>query len=146
MVKTIIYGDQEIVVSDEIADFLETDRKRQQAEERRDRRHMSKSSSETVEGYYNRSFVEDVADTVERKILYEKLHEAIASLPNENRKLIYLYFVEERTLESIANHFGISKAAVSKRLKKITITLRSLMETWGFDFFTRNCWLVFSSS
>ena len=35
-------------VPKEVADFLEQDRKREQAEERRDRRHLSKGTLETV--------------------------------------------------------------------------------------------------
>lgn len=49
MGNTIVkYGESEISVSKEVADFLEADRKRQAAEGRSDRRHTSKSDSETV--------------------------------------------------------------------------------------------------
>ena len=48
MEKTIFYGNSEISVSYEVAEFLESDRKRQEAEKRSDRRHISKSDSEPV--------------------------------------------------------------------------------------------------
>lgn len=41
-------GESDISVSKEVADFLEDDRKRQEAEARSDRRHTSESNSETV--------------------------------------------------------------------------------------------------
>ena len=48
MEKTILYGNSKISVSYEVAEFLESDRKRQEAEKRSDRRHISKSDSEPV--------------------------------------------------------------------------------------------------
>ena len=49
MGNTIVkYGEGTVSVSKEVAEFLETDKKRQAAEGRSDRRHISKSDSETV--------------------------------------------------------------------------------------------------
>ncbi len=134
MGKTITYDKRSVFVSDEVADFLEADRKRQAAEERSDRRHTSKSSSETVQCYYNRTFGEDVADIVFRNLLLEKLREAISMLPAESQEMLTLYYYDEQTMDTIGKYLGISKAAVSKRIKKILVTMRSLMETWGFAF------------
>ena len=41
MVKTIVYDGRNIEVSCELAEFLENDRKRHEAQERSDRRHLS---------------------------------------------------------------------------------------------------------
>ncbi len=48
MSKLITVQNEVVEVSDELYEFMESDRKRQAAEERSDRRHLSKSSFETV--------------------------------------------------------------------------------------------------
>ena len=44
----VIYNGEPVLVSREVADYLEEERKRDQAETRQDRRHLSKSEFETV--------------------------------------------------------------------------------------------------
>ena len=44
----IPYSGQQVSVPKEVADFLEQDRKREQAQEKQDERHLSKSEFETV--------------------------------------------------------------------------------------------------
>ena len=44
----IIYNGEQVSVSKEVADILEQDRKRQQAQDKQDARHLSKSEFETV--------------------------------------------------------------------------------------------------
>ena len=44
----ITYSGQQVSVPKEVADFLEQDRKREQAQEKQDERHLSKSEFETV--------------------------------------------------------------------------------------------------
>ena len=44
----IIYNGEQVSVPKEVADFLEQDRKRQQAQDKQDTRHLSKSEFETV--------------------------------------------------------------------------------------------------
>ena len=39
----VIYNEEPVLVSREVADYLEGERKRDQAEKRQDRRHLSKS-------------------------------------------------------------------------------------------------------
>lgn len=130
MENTIIYGGKIISVSKEVAEFLETDRKRQAAEERSDRRHTSKSESEpvpaTAQGV---AFSDPTWTSALINLTLEKLHKVIDILTLEERALIHMYFYEKQTMEQIANSFGISKMAVSKRLKKLLRRLRELMET-----------------
>lgn len=45
---TIVYCGETVSVPKEVADFLEQDRKREQAQEKQDARHLSKSEFETV--------------------------------------------------------------------------------------------------
>ena len=44
----IIYNGEQVSVPKEVADFLEQDRKRQQAQDKQDARHLSKSEFEMV--------------------------------------------------------------------------------------------------
>lgn len=130
MEKTILYGGRKISVSNEVAEFLESDRKRQEAEKRSDRRHMSKSDSETVLATVPSSHQPDPTfDAVLRNLTLEKLQTVIASLSDDEQLLIRLYFFQEYTMEQIGKEFGISKMAVSKRLKKLLCRMRESMET-----------------
>ena len=131
MGDTIVkYGGSEISVSEEVADFLETDRKRQAAEGRSDRRHTSKSDSETVLSTAPiTAFSDPTFDAVLKNLCFEKLQKITCCLTDDERLLLRRYFYEERTMEQIGEEFGISKMAVSKRLKKLLSRMRRLMET-----------------
>lgn len=84
MEKTILYSNSEISVSNEVAEFLESDRKRQEAEERSDRRHISKSDSKTVSATAHLvSWDDPTFDAVLRNLTLEKLHNVIASLSSD---------------------------------------------------------------
>lgn len=130
MEKTILYGNSEISVSNEVAEFLESDRKRQEAEERSDRRHISKSDSETVSATAHLASRDDPTwDAVLRNLTLQKLRQVLANLSEDDRLLIHLYFFQEYTMEQIGKEFGISKMAVSKRLKKLLCRMRESMGT-----------------
>ena len=49
----IIYNGEPVSVLKEVADFLEQDRKREQAQDKRDERHLSKSEFETVLSWWS---------------------------------------------------------------------------------------------
>jgi RNA polymerase sigma factor (sigma-70 family) len=127
MGKAIHYGGQQVLVSNEVAEFLESDERRQAAQDRSDRRHLSKSDFETVsvaQKSINPHCVEDVAF---RNLSLEKLRKVIAVLSDDERMLIWLYFYMEMSMDGIEKHFGISKMAVSKRLKKLYTKMRDLL-------------------
>ena len=68
----IIYSGQQVSVPKEVADFLEQDRKREQAQEKQDKRHLSKSEFETVLSGSDR-VRRPVEDTVLRNLQLEIL-------------------------------------------------------------------------
>ena len=111
-------------MSREVADYLEEERKRDQAETRQDRRHLSRSEFETVSdcAVPIRRPVEDACIKNPR---IEKLRNAVAQLDDQKQKLIELRYGQSLTEEDIRKVFGISKMAVSKRLKKLHEKLRS---------------------
>lgn len=126
----IIYGESDISVSKEVADFLENDRKRQAAEARSDRRHTSKSDSETVPTTARQlAFSDPTWNAVLKNLCFKKLQMIIAELTDNERLLIRRYFFEKRTMKQIGEEFGISKMAISKQLKKLLSQMRRLMET-----------------
>lgn len=131
MGNTIVkYGEGTVSVSKEVADFLEADRKRQAAEGRSDRRHTSKSDSETVLQTAQITAVSDPTfETAFKNLCFEKLQKIIADLEPNERFLIWCYFFGERTMQQIADKLGVSKMAISKQLKKLLSRIRELMET-----------------
>lgn len=128
MGKTIVYGGCNILVSDEVAEFLESDKKRQEAEKRSDRRHISKSESETVSANAkNSSFSDPTLDIVSKNLMLEKLRNIMCTLSQEDNELIYYYYYREKSMEEIGEVFNVSKMAISKRLKKLLNRMRKSM-------------------
>ena len=119
----ITYSGQQVSVPKEVADFLEQDRKREQAQEKQDKRHLSKSAFETVLSGSDcvRRPVEDAAL---RNLQLETLRKAVDDLGDSGRDLIQLRYGRDLTMEEIGTIYGVSKAAVSKRLKKLHEQLR----------------------
>ena len=114
----IIYNGEQVSVPKEVADFLEQDRKRQQAQAKQDARHLSKSEFETVLSGSDcvRRPVEDAAL---RNLQLENLRKAIAELDVQGQNLLSLRYSDVLTMEEIGQIYGISRMAVSKRLKKL---------------------------
>lgn len=117
------YNGEPVSVPKEVADFLERDRKREQAREKQDERHLSKSAFETV-----LSGSECVRRPVEDAALWnlqlECLRKAVDTLGTQDQDLIELRYGRSLTMEEIGINYGVSTAAVSKRLKKFHEQLR----------------------
>ena len=119
----IIYSGQQVSVPREVADFLEQDRKREQAQDKQDQRHLSKSEFETVL-FCSDCVRRPVEDTVLRNLQLECLRKAVDGLGTQGRDLVELRYGQGLTMEEIGTIYGVSKAAVSKRLKKLHEQLR----------------------
>jgi len=119
----ITYEGEQVSAPKEVAEFLEQERRRKAAEARRDRRHLSKSSFETVL-FCKAADCVDPEIFVERNLQLENLRKAIAELDEDEQHLLSLRYFEELTMEEIGKVFGISKMVVSKRLKKLHKELR----------------------
>ncbi len=119
----VFYNGEQVSVPKEVSEFLEQDRKREQAEARRDKRHLSRSEFETVPSSHV-----PAGRPVERSVLQtlqlENLRNAVAELSDSEQELISLRYDGELTMEEIGKIFGVSKMAVSKRLKKLHERLR----------------------
>ncbi len=120
---TILYCGEPVSVSKEVADFLEQDRKREQAQDRQDTRRLSRSEFETAPPGPG-SVRRPVEDTVLRNLQLENLRNAMEELDQEDQSLLDLRYSENLTMEEIGKVYGISKMAVSKRLRKLHEELR----------------------
>ena len=114
----IFYNGEQVSVPKEVADFLEQDRKRQQAQDKQDTRHLSKSECETVLSGME-CVKRPVEDAVLRNLRFENLRRAIAELDMQGQNLLSLRYSDALTMDEIGQIYGISKMAVSKRLKKL---------------------------
>ena len=65
-----------------------------------------------------------VEDTVLRNLQLETLRKAVDGLGDQSRDLVELRYGQGLTMEEIGTIYGVSKAAVSKRLKKLHEQLR----------------------
>ena len=123
---SIEYNGKQLSVPKEVADFLSQDHKRQQAQERQDRRHLSKSDFETVLSWHTTR--DSTEDLVMRNLRLENLRKAVSALSDEERQLISLRYDQELTMEAIGKILGVSKMAVSKRLKKLHNQLKGSVQ------------------
>ena len=114
----IIYNGEQVSVPKEIADFLAQDRKREQAQDKQDTRHLSKSEFETVLSGSD-CVKRPVEDAALRNLQLENLRKAIAELDVQGQNLLSLRYSDVLTMEEIGQIYGISRMAVSKRLKKL---------------------------
>jgi len=106
-----------VSVPKEVADFLEQDRRRMAAQERRDRRRLSRSRFEQLPFY--RFGLRETEETATRNLRLENLRKAVSKLEPRDRELIRLRYNDEMTMEDIGHRQGVSKMAVSKRLKRV---------------------------
>jgi len=69
-----------------------------------------------------------VEDACIKNLRLEKLHAAVEQLDDQEQKLINLRYKCYMTEKEVGQVFGVSKMAVSKRLKKLHEKLRSSVE------------------
>lgn len=127
MDKTITYDGQQVSVSEEVAEFLEADARKRAAQGRSNRRHLSRSNFETAARSRRSARVYALEDEVIRNLSLQNLRKSIASLCENEQRLIQLYFYQEMNMEQVGKYLGISKMAVSKRLKTLYGKMRDLL-------------------
>ena len=70
----------------------------------------------------------DVCDTVVESIMTDKLKEAILKLTDEEQLLIYRHYYADIPGTELAEIYGVSQQAISKRIAKIRVKLKYLLE------------------
>ena len=114
----ITYQGQQVSVPKEVADFLVRDRRRMRAQYKQDQRHLSRMNFETVLSSFGDAgrMTEDVAL---KNLQLETLREAVAGLDEREQTLISLRYGEESSMEEIGRCLGVSRMAISKRLRTL---------------------------
>ena len=105
----IVYNGEQVSVPREVADFLEQDRKRQQAQDKQDARHLSKSEFEMVPSGSD-CVKRPVEDAALRNLRLENLRKAIAELDVQGQNLLSLRYSDALTMDEIGQIYGIPKA------------------------------------
>jgi len=119
MNETVVtYQGQQVSVPKEVADFLERDRRRMQAQYKRDERHLSRRSFETVLSSYGDAarVTEDIAL---ENLQLETLRKTVAKLDERGQKLLSLRYGEELSMDEIGRRLGVSRMSISKRLRTL---------------------------
>ena len=70
----------------------------------------------------------DVCDTVVESIMTDKLRKAILKLTDEEQLLIYRHYYADISGTELAKIYGVSQQAISKRIAKIRVKLKNLLE------------------
>ena len=70
----------------------------------------------------------DVCDTVVESMMTDKLKEAILKLTDEEQLLIYRYYYADIPGTELAEIYGVSQQAISKKIAKIRAKLKNLLE------------------
>ncbi len=128
--KNINYYGQQVTVSDEVAEFLEQDRRREAAQDRSDQRHLNFVGVDiaSIPDLFTNTHSDPTFDKAYRNLRLEALREAYQTLSDDERQLLCQYYYHEFSMEVIGKRLGVTKMAISKRLRKIHDHLRSLME------------------
>ena len=127
--KNINYFGQKITVSDEVAAFLEQDRLREAAQLKSDKRHLDFMGDEVTctSDLLSNAFSDPTFDKAFRNLRLQDLRKAYQTLSDDDRKLLCLYYYHELSMEQIGRKYGVTKMAISKRLRKLLDRLRSLI-------------------
>ena len=86
--------------------------------------------SEVTEATLNRRAAkpqESVEETISQRIEVDKLHQAIARLPEKQRRRLVLYYFGELTYEQIADMEGCSHPAVIKSISSALKKLKNFL-------------------
>ena len=70
----------------------------------------------------------DVCDTVVESIMTDKLRKAILKLTDEEQLLVYRHYYADIPGTELAEIYGVSQQAISKKIAKIRAKLKNLLE------------------
>jgi len=117
-----------VEVTTEVKELLEQSERQMQSQRRQDRRYLTKENY--VDGFTDTTIIcpkEDIADLVCRMDSYEKLHAAIATLPELHQHRLHLYYNDELTYKQIAKLENVHHTTIARSLKKIRRFLRKYL-------------------
>lgn len=119
----------EIEVDDSIGEvIIEIEKEEYNKNRAETRRHNSIEKMEEEEFAQFVDQKQNVEADVETSIRNENLYAAISLLTPEQQVLVKKVYFEDQSLTQIAEHDGVSVAAISNRLKKIQKRLKKILE------------------
>ena len=127
----ILYNGQEIEVDKAVADYLnEEERKREQAEEKRDKRHLSDKSIDRndIDDFISdkpADFADRIASNSEAAYLRRKMDE---SLTATQRRRVKMYFFDRFTYEQIAEFENANVANIWRSIDSAVEKLKTFFE------------------
>ena len=132
--RPIEYYGQTVMVTQEVAEFLDKDDLYMQAQRKKERRHMDMRRIEDIYNIESCDQSKAVEDQASENYFISRITELSATVLSEEiqslKDIIVWYYCDGLSMEAIGGRLGISKAAVSKRHKKI---LKRLKEELHLD-------------
>lgn len=117
---------QGVVLEPEMCSFFDCERRRRQNQKRSDERNQLTFTGRTaLEDRWDGT--DPVFEAVSKRMDSQQLKKVLSLLPEDERELLDGYYFQEQTMEQIGDSLGISRMAVSKRLKGILRRMRVLM-------------------
>lgn len=102
-------------------------------------RNMNMASMTSLEDYINMEYAQPNSESVDKRLNHdfvkEKLAEAVNSLPEKEKLVISLYYVQEMTLKEIGRTLNLSEARISQLHKRAVLRLRGYLAKSKADFF-----------
>ena len=74
------------------------------------------------------SVLDEIPARSQSNPLVDRLHEALAELPDEYRETISLYYLDGRSCATVGASLGVTEAAVRQRLVRGRLMLHNLLE------------------
>ena len=71
---------------------------------------------------------EDISELVAQKMTLDKLRAGLFLLSEEERRLIQLHFYEKLSQTEISRLYGMNQSSVSRRITKILLKLKKILE------------------
>lgn len=71
---------------------------------------------------------DDISEIVSNSIMLDKLSQCISKLKTDEQELIHQHYFDEISEVKLGEMYGVSQQAISKRIKKIRLKIKNLME------------------
>lgn len=119
-----------IEVPDEVADALRELDRLETAYQRRLYRNKAHYSLDREDGIEHDILFVSLSpwEIYERKVTYEQLHAAIASLPDKQAKRVYAYYFLGMSKAAIAKAEGVNKSQVTRSINKALISIERYLK------------------
>lgn len=118
---TISYLGQELLVSKEIANFLDDFRRLLERQRNEKRRHISRDEFDEE---YPLAATPDFVDSLLRNMERYRLRNAVELLPEHQKRRLTAYFFDGLTYREIAQSEGVSVSAVHKSIQSALKSLK----------------------